>query len=117
MNNAPATTEAIRMGDLTELELGKCSPTIVIISSGSTSSIEAIVAVVIVASEGLGGSIFEALEALVAVIVPPELAAIVAAVVDPFSPSALSGVSVKPIDMTGNSINISFKMTGAVSDS
>eukprot|EP00579_Thalassiosira_antarctica_P019623 CAMPEP_0201960830 /NCGR_PEP_ID=MMETSP0904-20121228/7482_1 /ASSEMBLY_ACC=CAM_ASM_000553 /TAXON_ID=420261 /ORGANISM="Thalassiosira antarctica, Strain CCMP982" /LENGTH=92 /DNA_ID=CAMNT_0048506889 /DNA_START=330 /DNA_END=604 /DNA_ORIENTATION=+ len=89
MNNEPATTVAITMGEFMELELGKCSPTIVIISSGSSSSIEATVEVVNVASEGLGGSIFDSFEAVVVVIVSPELAAIVAAVVDPFSPSAL----------------------------
>mmetsp|Transcript_31681 Transcript_31681/g.57337 ORF Transcript_31681/g.57337 Transcript_31681/m.57337 type:complete len:195 (-) Transcript_31681:235-819(-) len=109
-NNAPTTNEAIRMGDFMELELGKCStPSIIMIPSGSSSSIEAIVEVVIMMSEGLVGSIFEAFEALVVVIVPPELAAIVAAVVDPFSVSARKGGSVKSIDMAGNSIDIPFK--------
>ena len=111
MNNAPTTTEAIRMGDFMELELGKSSPTI--LSLGSSSSIEAIVEVVIMMSEGLVGSIFEAFEALVVVIVPPELAAIVAAVVDPFSLSALKGGSVNSIDMAGNSIDIPFKARGS----
>mmetsp|Transcript_2799 Transcript_2799/g.5066 ORF Transcript_2799/g.5066 Transcript_2799/m.5066 type:complete len:204 (-) Transcript_2799:285-896(-) len=115
-NNAPTTNEAIRMGDFMELELGKFStPSIIMIPPGSSSSIEAIVEVVIMMSEGLVGSIFEAFEALVVVIVPPELAAIVAAVVDPFSVSARKGGSVKSIDMAGNSIDIPFKVTGAIS--